>query len=266
MVDYECHVVEILCKGSRGIIYLAVLVWMIWFNWTHHPNLKKTKWLIFTGIPISLLGFIISLYGESCHLPVFVKEVIGEIILSNIGIALILGCLISLVTEISRISRRHKQEAETDPLTGLYNRRAFVLEADRILKNARDGDGTPSVAILDIDNMKQINDSRGHQYGDEILKKVALVIKNSIRAWDVAVRYGGDEFAVLFPDKGPEKEVLKTRLANNLAGISGETENLNLTLSLGLGQFPVDGRNLDELLSIADARMYEEKKEKGYKD
>ena len=261
-IEYQYHMIELLCKGSRGIIYLAVMTWMIWFYCTHHPNLKKTKWLIFTGLPIALLGFIISLGGESCHMPVFVKEVLGEIILTNIGIALILGCLISLVVEINRISRRHKQEAETDPLTGLYNRRAFVFEADRIIKNARDGDGMPSVAILDIDNMKQINDTKGHQFGDEILKEVALVIKRSIRAWDVAARYGGDEFAVLFPDKGPETEVLIARLKNNLTEISGETGNVNLTLSLGLALFPADGRNLDELLSIADSRMYEEKKYK----
>jgi diguanylate cyclase (GGDEF)-like protein len=262
-IEYQYHVIELLCKGSRGIIFMAVLIWMIWFNCTHQPSLKKTKWLIFTGLPIALLGFIISLGGESCHLPVFVKEVIGEIILTNIGIALILGCLISLVVEINLISRRHKQEAETDPLTGLYNRRAFVFEADRILKNAREGEGMPSVAILDIDNMKEINDTKGHLFGDEILKKVALEIKRSVRAWDVAARFGGDEFAVLFPDKGPETEILKTRLVNNLTEISGETGGINLTLSQGLALFPVDGRNLYELLSIADSRMYEEKNTKG---
>ncbi len=263
-IEHSSFFIELLCKGSRGIIYLAALAWMIWFNYSRHPQLKKTKWLILAGLPLVLFGFVIGLLGELYHLPRLIKEVLGEVILTNTGIALILGSQILLLVEINRISRRHKQEAEIDPLTGLYNRRAFFFLADHILKSARNGDGMPSMAILDIDNMKEINDTKGHQLGDEVLKKVALAITRSIRECDVAARYGGDEFAVLFPDKGPETEILVARLNNNLTEISEEISDVNLTLSLGLALFPADGQNLDELLSIADSRMYEEKNTKGH--
>lgn len=261
-IEYSSHSIELLCKGVRGIIYLVALVWLIWFNYSHYSHLKRTKWLIFAGIPFLLLGFFVSLYGEFYHLPRLIKEVLGEVILTNTGITLILASLILLVAEISRISRQHKREAETDPLTGLPNRRVFFLEADRILRDAMDGNCLPSVAILDVDNMKEVNDTKGHQFGDEVLKKVALVIKRSIRECDIAARYGGDEFAVLFPDKGPDIEIFQARLQKNLNEMNEEMENVDLTLSIGLARFPADGLNLDELLSVADTRMYAVKNKK----
>lgn len=259
---HSANLIKILCKSIRGTIYLAALIWMIWFYCNHRPRLRRALWLFFVGIPLITAGFLVGLFGESQHMPGFITEVVGEVILSNLGTALILGSLILLVIDISKVSQRHKQDAETDPLTGLFNRRFFFAEADRVMRNAGDGKCRPSVAIFDVDYLKDINDKKGHQFGDDMLKKAAHEIKRSIRKCDVPARYGGDEFAVLFPDEGPDLETLKTRLQKNLNDINEEIEDVPLSLSVGLARFPADGASLDELLSAADTRMYADKNTK----
>ncbi|OPY57664.1 MAG: putative diguanylate cyclase YeaJ [Pelotomaculum sp. PtaU1.Bin035] len=247
---------RIICKSSRGIIYIAALIWIIRYICLHRTKIKKAVWVSFAGIPMILLGMFLDLWGELHPMPHLIKEIVGEIILTDIGIALILGSLIQLIEEISQTSRKHQRDAETDPLTGMFNRRVFFAEAERVLNKARVGKCKPALAIVDVDNMKDINDTSGHQLGDAALKLVAQAIRKSIRECDVAVRYGGDEFVILFPEKGPYIDTIQARLQKNLETSLIETWDAPLTISVGLADFPADGKTVDELLRIADARMY----------
>ncbi|MBC7347541.1 MAG: GGDEF domain-containing protein, partial [Clostridia bacterium] len=93
--------------------------------------------------------------------------------------------------DAARTSCRYQREAELDPLTGLYNRRAFFAAAQELLAEALLGRRTPVVAVLDLNGMKEINDTWGHQAGDEALKQAAPAIQKSVREGDVVARYGG---------------------------------------------------------------------------
>jgi len=130
-------ITEIICKSVRGLLYLAALIWMIWFTCTHHHRIQKSIWLFIAGLFLLLTGLSIEFLGEYYSLHHLFKEIIGDIVLSNAGTALILGSLLLLVVEVSRTSRRHQREAETDPLTELFNRRVFFAGAERVLAEVR---------------------------------------------------------------------------------------------------------------------------------
>ena len=119
-----------------------------------------------------------------------------------------------------------------------------------------------SVAILDIDNFKQINDAFGHEKGDEVLRTLGYIIKSTIRNSDFAIRYGGEEFLIIFPHT-TKKEALKSlerikeRFSNTRFGIDRK-----VTFSAGIADYPSDVKNLtnlDILIRIADHRLYRAK-------
>jgi diguanylate cyclase (GGDEF)-like protein len=215
------------------------------------------------GLSLALVGASIDLLGEFFRLSVVVKRVVSELVLFNAGTLLVLWSMALMLTELARASCRYRYEAERDPLTGLYNRRAFFEAADCALEKARLAGRTLALALLDLDGMKEINDTRGHQCGDEALRQAARAIQKSIREGDVAARYGGDEFVILFPNKGPREDTLRSRLEKHLRAVCFSGEEIPLSLSVGLARFPADGENVDALLSVADARMYADKEAKG---
>ena len=148
---------------------------------------------------------------------------------------------------------RLRQEAEKDPLTQLYNRRQF----DSMLNNMA---GFPGVilAIIDVDNFKQVNDEYGHSTGDAVLKKVASGLKSVFRPGDFIARIGGDEFTVLFrcsPDKWAHIRERFMELERQLAG-SGSDGLPSVTLSVGVAFSSHSGDGGDELFKKADAALY----------
>lgn len=162
-----------------------------------------------------------------------------------------------------------------DKLTGTWNRRYFELFLERVLQHAAQGRQQVTLLVFDIDNFKQYNDNFGHPAGDEILKSTAALIQSLVRDHDVVARIGGDEFAVIFWDKG-EPRHLGSQHPNNVIGIAkrfqkaicehkfpklGEEAVGRLTVSGGLAGFPWDGRTPDELLARADANAMRSKQQ-----
>lgn len=167
------------------------------------------------------------------------------------------------------------QMAMHDRLTGLWNRRYFELFLERVLQHASQGRQQVTLLVFDIDNFKQYNDNFGHPSGDEILKSTATLIQSLIREHDVVARIGGDEFAVIFWDKG-EPRHLGSQHPDSVIGIAkrfqkaicehkfpklGEEAVARLTVSGGLAGFPWDGRTPDELLARADANAMRSKQQ-----
>ncbi|WP_211204577.1 GGDEF domain-containing protein [Ammonifex degensii] len=157
-------------------------------------------------------GTFLSAYWSKLGLPESWGRILGDLVLVNAGTAVTILAVYLLTVKFHLVALAIKKEADTDPLTGLYNRRTFFRELDRRLKRG----GSFAVAILDVDNMKRVNDTLGHQVGDEVLKAAGRAIRRSTRKEDIAARYGGDEFAVLFAGRGPRVEEFKTRLKENL--------------------------------------------------
>ncbi|AZV46787.1 hypothetical protein C3L23_05710 [Nautilia sp. PV-1] len=142
-----------------------------------------------------------------------------------------------------------------DEMTGLYNKRFFEFIIDRY----KSEDMEIGIIFLDLDNFKRINDTYGHLFGDEVIKKVANVIKQSIRDIDYAFRFGGDEFVIMiFADSNVLSKVAK-RIVNKIHNASIKN-NIKLECSLGFAHRPTDSEDLEKVLKIADKRMYENKK------
>lgn len=158
---------------------------------------------------------------------------------------------------------RLQEEACLDPLTGLFNRRYFNERFyEEIQRRERYG-GVFSVAVCDLDFFKLYNDLYGHIAGDEILKEIGRIIKNSIRSVDIPFRYGGDEFVILLPDTELEDALSVTERIRKNIEEEMKKRNISLTCSFGLASWPVDGTKGAELLSRADAAAFEAKRRGG---
>jgi diguanylate cyclase (GGDEF)-like protein len=153
----------------------------------------------------------------------------------------------------SRLDRALEDSA-TDALTGLRNHRQFHEELHRRMELARRHGRPLSVAVIDLDGFKQVNDSQGHRAGDRVLASVGLVLRQG-RPEDLPFRIGGDEFALLLPEtdiEGAEvaAEVLRQRVQADIGGV---------TTSIGLATYAVDAPDAETLLSVADAALYQAK-------
>lgn len=159
-----------------------------------------------------------------------------------------------------------KKRVETDPLTGAYNRNVLknsILE-DK-LKESMENNLISCVAIIDVDDFKDINDSYGHRIGDYILKYFTKRIKNELRKEDILVRTGGDEFLIYLHDIKNEKNAnyFIKRIFNKCSSsyriednIKGEKFSLNISCSIGASFYPSDGENIEELMAMADTALY----------
>jgi diguanylate cyclase (GGDEF)-like protein len=167
--------------------------------------------------------------------------------------------------ENARLHRVVERQAVTDALTGLANRRQFYEVLGREYERAQRFGQPVSLILLDIDDFKLINDSRGHLAGDAVLHSVAATLAEVIREIDLAARYGGEEFAVLLPQTGPEGAAnLAERLRSEIAARSirfGTEEITGVTASFGVAAGPVHEQTQIDLIASADAALYQAKRE-----
>ncbi|MCX5815583.1 MAG: PAS domain S-box protein [Proteobacteria bacterium] len=169
------------------------------------------------------------------------------------------------ITEQKRLEEQLHTMSLTDELTGLYNRRGFFTLAQQQMKVTERTKKDMLLFFVDLDRMKQINDTLGHQEGDKALVEIATILKEVFRESDIIGRMGGDEFAILAIDTTDEtREVLMKRLHNYLDDYNKpEGRNYTLSLSMGIAHYePEKPSTLDELIAQADTLMYEEKKRK----
>ena len=153
--------------------------------------------------------------------------------------------------------------SQTDELTGLYNRRAFMTLGSHQIKIARRQKHSVTLAFADLDGLKAINDRCGHMWGDFALKDISTVLRNTFRESDVIARIGGDEFAILWiSEHPPTPEGLHTRLRAGLdAYARAETRPYQLSLSIGFSLYPGDSdTSLEDMLFETDQRMYVDKR------
>jgi diguanylate cyclase (GGDEF)-like protein len=179
--------------------------------------------------------------------------------------ALILLAFVAMV--IGREQRRARDAAirlsTVDPLTGLFNRTFFFAAIDReIARSARSGRGF-CLLMMDVDELKAINDRVGHFHGDRVLRAVGEVIETSIRRIDTAARYGGDEFVVVLPETDPTGAFVlaeKIRIGVRSMPLELPVGAPQPSLSVGVVAYPDDGRSVDELMISADNAMYVSKR------
>ncbi len=174
--------------------------------------------------------------------------------------------------------RRH--QAETDSLTGIFNRRASIQQLNRLLSIARRQNKPWCFVIIDLDNFKQINDNYGHEAGDRVLRKLGQLLKQEFRSEDVTARWGGEEFVLGLYDMTKEAVISRLRtflttfsqqnfarstltLSNpNEPALTDSQENhFNVTFSAGVAEYPINGSTLESLYQFADMALYRAKAE-----
>jgi diguanylate cyclase (GGDEF)-like protein/PAS domain S-box-containing protein len=149
--------------------------------------------------------------------------------------------------------------AVTDELTGLRNRRSFEERLVMEFSMARRRKRELSVLLIDVDNFKQINDRWGHAAGDEVLRRLGMVLRTTVRLPDLPARYGGEEFVVLLPESGEESAMgLARRVMQRVA--SEEWENEPLTISVGMAAMNESLENGFQLVELADEALYAAKR------
>ncbi|POA77331.1 sensor domain-containing diguanylate cyclase [Pseudomonas sp. DP16D-R1] len=168
----------------------------------------------------------------------------------------------------SNISERHNLEmrlrelSDTDQLTGLFNRRKLEHELTLHFESLVRYSVPTSIFLFDLDNLKKVNDTKGHHVGDEMIQVVANICRSALRAIDFACRLGGDEFVVVLPNTGREQAIqfakrLHDRLRKELSRFS--VEGTIVTASIGVTTMLPEDRSYEDTLQRADGALYEAK-------
>ncbi len=166
------------------------------------------------------------------------------------------------ITEQKQSEAHIRDLAYRDPLTGLFNRKAFRERLEQELDRAKRCDGKFAVLFMDLNNFKEINDRFGHDAGDQALVMIAQTLQNELRADDMVARLGGDEFTILLPDLknlDDPKRVAKRVLIDVKKPLIIEGNTVELSTSIGVSLYPEDGTSARELLNKADQRMFHNK-------
>jgi diguanylate cyclase (GGDEF)-like protein len=272
---------------SLGILISGLISIMAWLDQGYESPYYAGLNLVILGCSFLfswpwrlMIGFNMLLYGFY-----MVPLLIGSIAIQDTGVAitnqffLLSTILISVIAQQHRLAQekkdflaiQHHQEllqqaktlAATDPLTGLYNRRQMFTLGAYELGHARRLKKPLSALVIDIDHFKQINDTYGHQAGDEVLQAAAHVFQSNLRQEDILARMGGDEFVVLLPSTEVHVAASvaeRMRLAMKSLSISNLQLPLQITVSMGVAPLTPDILNLDDLLLRADEALYAAKR------
>jgi diguanylate cyclase (GGDEF)-like protein len=148
-----------------------------------------------------------------------------------------------------------------DELTGLYNRRFLFDYLDKEYNRSSRKNLNFSIAFLDIDDFKKVNDTYGHRVGDKVLKEFSEILKEVVRLEDIPARFGGEEFVLAMPDTDLDNAKLVTKRFMNKVRKNVFTENINLTFSAGIACYPLHGKKIEEIIEKADQALYYSKKD-----
>jgi diguanylate cyclase (GGDEF)-like protein len=190
------------------------------------------------------------------------------ITVATVGINLTAMILLAYVAVVIAREQRSSRDAAIrlstiDPLTTLFNRGFFFAALEReIARSARSGRGF-CLLMMDLDELKAINDRLGHFHGDRVLSAVGQVVSDGVRRIDTAARYGGDEFVVLLPETDPTGAFVlaeKIRIGVNDLALDLPDDTVRPSMSVGVVSFPEDGSTADELMISADRAMYASKR------
>lgn len=166
------------------------------------------------------------------------------------------------ITERKATEARLLELATTDSLTGLFNRRRFMELAEREFARGKRYQGARTILMMDIDHFKRVNDTHGHDVGDEVLRELARISRTALRELDILGRLGGEEFGVLLPetDAGPAMEVAeRLRRAIEQSPIATGAGEMRITVSIGAATSKDEAETVETLLKRADVALYEAK-------
>jgi diguanylate cyclase (GGDEF)-like protein len=213
--------------------------------------------LVLAGIASLVYVLAIALQPDADLGPLMVSTVSVQVL------SLVLLAYVAMV--IARMQRRSRDAAirmsTIDALTGLYNRPFLFSAIEAEIARSSRTSRSFCLLMMDLDELKAINDRHGHFVGDRALRAVADVIRFGLRRIDVPARYGGDEFVVLLPETDPTGGyVLGEKIRQSVADLVVPGTEVRTSMSVGMVSYPDDGRTADELMISADRAMYASKR------
>lgn len=208
-------------------------------------------------VPVVLGGLFIRSRWNIAHPHlVMALSVVSDMVLLVALIWLFALMIQRVETERAAIQR----QAETDQLTGIYNRRHFESSLDQEIERARRYSSTLSLLMIDVDNFKQLNDRHGHLVGDRLLFQLTRECESCLRASDVFCRYGGDEFAIIAPETpGAAALALARRMRQNIASMELDGSPGVLAISIGVAVWDENFKTKDHIIAAADSALYQAK-------
>ena len=163
------------------------------------------------------------------------------------------------LTEIQKLQSILQEQAIQDPLTGLYNRRFMEEALKQEFARAKRENQSFTVVMLDMDNLKLLNDQHGHAAGDLAIKKLGTILSKSTRGEDIVCRYGGDEFLVILHNTNEQTAHNRVRDWEMKAEAENIGDNLDIHFSAGFATYPAHGHTIEEIIKVADVALYEER-------
>ncbi len=173
--------------------------------------------------------------------------------------AIIIVYAYSLMSRIEKSRLQLEVESNVDLLTGLLNRRGLQERADTLFRELTGTGRQAAVLFADMDRFKSINDELGHHAGDRVLKEIGGIIRAAVREYDVAARYGGDEFVIVMPDTDVDNAAGVARRLQEAVARWSQEDHISLSMSVGIGVAPQDGHDLASVLRRVDSAMYQGK-------
>lgn len=233
-----------------GLLYLAVA----YFFWRRLKICQKGKAEI-SVIDYSL--FIVASLNVVCHLSALFSRRLfdGPFFLAELSkVASYIVVLSGALLDQARLFDQVRTMAVSDSLTGLANYRRLLAVLEAELDRSRRTQRPFSVVLLDMDGLKAINDQHGHLAGSRALVRLGKILRNHSRAIDTPARFGGDEFALVLPEAGPD---IASRVAARIRErLAAENETPQLSVSVGVAAYPEDGDTPEKILGAADRALY----------
>jgi diguanylate cyclase (GGDEF)-like protein len=232
---------------SMSFFFLAPIAIAAWYiNRAAGMGVSITSaviWFVVNGpvLPVQLYSFAVLLWNAGVRLGFFVV-------------------VAALVSVLHQAIDRERLLARTDYLTGVKNDRSFYEQADIELRRARRHNRPMSIAYIDADDFKELNDRFGHHEGDSALRSIGAALLRRLRATDVVGRMGGDEFAVLLPEAGEDEAVKTVKRLHKLLTTELRGKGWPITLSMGVVTCMTIPSDIRELMKEVDALMYEVKR------
>jgi diguanylate cyclase len=224
-----------------AIVLIVVLVWLL--NYLFRPlkhAAQQMRAMADGNVPLG-------------QLPVVRSDEVGEVVES----------FNALVKKLQESEKQLADLAHNDPLTGLPNRRSFMTRMPQMVALAERQSARLAVLFIDLDGFKAINDSHGHKMGDKLLQQVARRLSEEVRQSDLVGRIGGDEFMLLVTDC-PDRESVAVIAQKIIAQLSlpyvAEGIEMHIGASIGIAMFPEHAKEVENLIALADAAMYEVKR------
>ena len=258
-------------------VMILLVTWFVWHTGRQNSLLLNLYFLpiITSALALGRLTTLLEvLLIGACYMYLSQSGVSSDSVFSLAQSSVLLAWLFPMLlvgyvttmlsNDIYHAFSRIKTSAQTDELTNLYNRRAFMDLLEKQLQRARRGGDTFSLLLGDCDNLKIVNDKYGHEAGNLLLQSIADNFRHCLRGCDSAARYGGDEFTVLLPNTTEEAaELVAKRIKETLAAgsFNYRGDAISTNISIGIAAYPQHGDTAEALLRHADQAMYANKRE-----